>query len=155
MFLYICLHDTKGTFRSRSSHSCFQSEWNSRSDMTEVSFWYHCKLKTNFLPDWKSQTVIKLCSLARCSILLCECSTNFTLERNSFQNESHISKQPLIWINCSTNWIENTFESGWVWEHLLCVLVWTNSILKTHFFVNVFLSGCLHVLKLFRYQFLS
>ena len=87
------------------AHSGFHFEWNSRSGMT----FHSCKLKTNFVPRWNR----KPCSLGRVaheyrfcfdlareprawerlrlsqSILSCEYSTNFLMERNSFRNETH------------------------------------------------------------------
>ena len=59
VFLGICLHETKMTFRYHTSHSRKSSFWF--SIQMEFSFWYGilvaCKQKMNLVLNWKLQTV--------------------------------------------------------------------------------------------------
>ena len=84
VFLCICLHDTKTTFHSRTRHSgvsSFQKLWKWR-----VRIWFGVKTT-------QVRTPYRLSHL----ILSCECSTNFTLEWNS-------------WINCGMKVIPVSFQ---------------------------------------------
>ena len=109
-FLYICLHDTKMTIRSRTSHSrmsSFRFSFPKKfSFRYEISFWcgamFTGTLKTLF---WLkiAKSVVLISDLARkprrwerlrlTRSISCECSTNFILEWNSFRNSINSSNE--------------------------------------------------------------
>ena len=101
-FLCICLQSTETTVRSRTSHSGTSSfRFSFRmipSIWYEISFWYHVNWKSPnrvVYGDWRmsiwcgAKTTRAITPWLSPSVLSCEGSANFTLERNSIRNESH------------------------------------------------------------------
>ena len=86
VFLCICLHDTKTAFHSRTRHSgvsSFQKLCSLEKVARAYMIWCENQVRTPY----------RLSHL----ILSCECSTNFTLEWNS-------------WINCGMKVIPVSFQ---------------------------------------------